>query len=407
MKLAFWRKEQKPLEIENSTEASDLYDLLTGGAVANTGKSINEQSAMAVSAYNACVRLISGTIASLPLPIYTKDGQGNRVKEDNPISEFLNVRPCAAFSAAAFWEYMGKSLMLSGDGFALIVRSRGGQVLGLSPLHPEQVVVHQVKDDLRYSVLVKGQDALAIQSSDMLHFPSLGFDGKRSLNPIKHYVKEALGLAVATEEFSAKFFSNGARPDFALTTTAKLDDDQVKQLRETWALRHSGTGNAHLPAVLSGGLDVKQLTMSAEDSQLLEGRRFQVEEVARMCGVPPHMIGETTKTSSWGSGVEHMSIGFVKYALRHHLNRIEQELNYKLFTKSSSFVEFNVEGLLRGDSTARSSYYQSALGGSGGSGWMTINEVRKLENLPPISGGDTITQWELKNEKSTNSATGE
>jgi len=399
MNLLFWRKEKTTSEVKNSAEASSLYDLLSGGTTTNTGKTINEQSAMAVSAYNACVRLIAGTIASLPLSVYTKDSKGNREKQETPVSEYLNVRPCAAFSAAAFWEYIGKSLMLFGDGFAIIVRTKGGEIAGFAPLHPDQVVVHQVKNELRYSVIIKDGDDLAVQASDMRHFPSLGFDGVRSLNPIKHYMKESLGLSVASEEFSAKFFANGARPDFALTTAGKLDDDQVKQLRDTWVARHSGSGNAHLPAVLSGGLDVKQLTMSAEDSQQLEGRRFQVEEVARMCGVPAHMIGETTKTSSWGSGVEHMSIGFVKYALRHHLNRIEQEVNYKLFSKSKSFVEFNVEGLLRGDSSARSTYYQTALGGSGGSGWMSINEVRKLENLPPIDGGDKITQWEINNEK--------
>lgn len=392
------------LPVSAGFEGSELYNLLTNGASSAAGKVVNADSAMAVSAYYACVQLLAGSVASLPLPIYKKNELGEREKITHKLSTLLNLRPCPQFSAAVFWEYMIKSIMLSGDGFALIERTRNGDIVNLIPVDPSTIYVQQVDNELRYFVFPEDKDieAFGVHSDDMLHFPGLGFNGRRSLSPIKYYAKEALGLSMAAEEFTASFFSNGARPDFALTADKKLTTDQAETLRKTWAARHTGTTNAHLPAVLSGGLDIKQLTMSSVDSQLLEGRRFQVEEVARICGVPAHMIGETTKTSSWGSGVEHMSIGFVKYALRHHLTRIEQELKHKLFPRVKTFCEFNVEGLLRGDSKTRSEYYKAALGGSGGPGWMTINEVRKLENLPSLPDGDTITQWTMSNEKQTN-----
>jgi len=241
---------------------------------------------------------------------------------------------------------------------------------------------------------------------DMIHVPGVGFDGLRGMSPIKFAAKQAVGLAMAAEEHSARFFGNGARPDFVLEMEGgfseiggagrkhNLNEDQIEMIRSQFSEWHEGARNAYRPAILAGGLTLKPLTFNSEDSQLLETRGFQVRDIARIYGVPPHMIGETEKVSSWGSGVENMGIGFVKYTLQRHLTKIEQELNLKLFGSAAPlFVEFNVEGLLRGDSKTRAEFYGRALGGSAGPAWMTPNEVRRLENLPPVTGGDTLTDW--------------
>ena len=163
------------------------------------------------------------------------------------------------------------------------------------------------------------------------------------------------------------------------------------QVRRTLNLQNGGTGNAHLPALMVGGAKVHELTMNAEDAQLIDTRRFQVEDIARIFGVPPHMIGHTDKTSSWGTGVEQMSIGFVKYTLQRHLVKFEQEINRKVWpSRERYFVEFMTAGLERGDYKTRNEGYRIALGRAGEPAWMTVNEVRKLENLPPVPGGEKL-----------------
>lgn len=242
-------------------------------------------------------------------------------------------------------------------------------------------------DRLIYVIYPEGGNAYAIDQDDMLHIPGVGYNGVSSLSPIRYAAKNAIGTAIATSEYNAEFFANGARADFALKTASnKLDDQAVKTLRETWGQRHQGRGNRHLPAILAGGMEVEQLTMSAQDSQLIDVLRFQIVDIARAYGVPPHMIAETGESTTWGSGIEQLTIGFVKFAMRPHLNRIQREINRKLFKRSDLYMEFNVEGLLRGDSRAQSEYFAKALGGPGSQGWMSVDEVRRLQNLPPMGG---------------------
>jgi HK97 family phage portal protein len=240
-----------------------------------------------------------------------------------------------------------------------------------------------------------------VRPEDILHITGLGFDGLRSQSVLRHALRNPAGIAYAADEYSGRFFQNGARPDFAITMAGSPTPDQLANLRASWSDRYGGASKSHLPAVLTGGMDVKQLTMSAEDTQLIETRQFQVEDIARVFGVPPFMIGHTEKTTSWGAGVEQMSIGFVKYTLQRHLTKFEQEINRKFWRRDTGyFAEFAVEGLLRGDAKTRSEFYRSALGGSAGPAWMSTNEVRRLENLPPVDGGDTLTEWKASNGQS-------
>lgn len=364
-------------------EIAKLYDIPTNSTGMPT---VTESSAMRLSAVYACVALIAGCIASLPLPVYRRDGE-SRETADHPYWWLLNESPSGEMSAAAFWEYVVTAMLLYGDGFARIKRPSFSSptVTGLVALHPERVEPY--RDDsgeVRYRITTDKGTRYVLNAADVLHFPTVGFDGLTSIPPMRYAARGAVQLGLAAEQFSVNFFANGARPDFALTTPAALKKDQIDVLRQAWVQRYGGVTNSHLPAVLTGGMDVKQLTMKAEDAQLIATRGFQIEDIARIFGVPPFMIGHNEKTTSWGSGVEAMGIGFVKYTLQRHLVKIEQELNRKFWpSRERYFVEFNTAGLERGDYKTRMEGYRVALGRAGEESWLDVNEIRKFENLPP------------------------
>jgi len=369
--------------------SAELYELLAGSPAAS-GMAVNESSAMRVTAVYACVRLIAGAIASLPLAVYRRT-EDSRERVRNDLWWLLNEQPCSTVSAAVFWEYLVAQMLLSGDALAEIERGRGGAIRGLRPLDSRAVGIRQIDGRLRYEFCRDGE-WLGRDQDDILHIPGFGFDGARGMSVIRHAAREAIGLALAAEAFSSRFFASGAHPDVALKVPGKMTQEQIDNLRRIWASKYGGAHNASLPIVLTEGTDLKEVTLSAQDSQLIEARRFQVADIARAFGVPPHMVGETDKSTSWGSGIEQQGIGFVQYTLAPHLNRIEQEINRKCFRTERLFVEFNVEGLLRGDSKARAEYYTRALGGTQNPAWMTPNEIRRLENLPPVAGGDHLAQ---------------
>jgi HK97 family phage portal protein len=371
---------------------TELFEWLSGG-MSSAGVAVTEQTAMRVSAVYACVNLIGGALASLPLPIYERTPDG-RQRADHAYWWLLNEQPTDTMSAAVFWEYLAASLLLNGDAFARILRPslRSTKVDGLEPYPKSRVTVHKQHGLLFYELWNEDRTQVEIvEQADMVHIPGPGFDGKNGMSQIRHALRNSAGIALAADEYSAAFFKNGARPDFAIEVGGSVNEEQQEMLRRSWADKHSGVGKSHLPALLVNGAKVHELTMNAEDAQLIDTRRFQVEDIARIFGVPPWMIGHTQATTSWGSGIEQMGIGFVKYTLQRHLVKFEQELNRKLWpTRSRYFVEFTTAGLERGDYKSRNEGYRIALGRAGEPAWMTVNEVRRIENMPPIEGGDTI-----------------
>ncbi len=379
-----------------------------------SGVAVTETSAMRVSAVYACVRLIAGAIASLPLPVYQRT-PGGRQRAETPLSWLLNVEPTAIWSAASMWEWVIKCQTLRGDAFVEVVRDRAGNVRSLLPLAPALVRVQSAAGRLRYLVQPEGGAPYGRDQDDMLHFCGFGFDGLRSMSVISYAAHQAVGVALAADEFSARFYSNGGLPGFVFETEGKMDLNQQQLLKESFAQAVAGTKNAFRPFVTTQGVKLREITISPEDSQLLEARKFQVIDIARAFGIPPFMIGETEKTSSWGTGIEQMSLGFVKYTLAPYLTRIEQEINRKLLRGPQMFCEFNLDGLLRGDSKAEADYLRQAVGGSQGIGWMTVNEARRIKNLPPVAGGERLydpavrgadgTQGDL-NEEPTDAAGG-
>lgn len=383
-------------EVKNDTVSTEdpryreIFGLDSG---AFGGTVVNEKTAMRLSAVHACVRVIADSTSVLPCHLY-RETAGTRERDNaDPLRRMMNLQPTPRFTAAAFRKFIIKSNLLRGDGFAYIRRNLRGDVLEIIPLHPDCVMVERSGDRLNYYIL-DDKRYFGVQQEDMLHFPGLGFDGVRSESVVSHYGKTSLGAALSADEHAARFFGEGTMQRFSIEQKGKMSPDAIESLRNQWVNTYAGTRNANKPLVLVEGSQVKELSMSASDAQLLETRNFSVSDIARFFGVPGHMIGHTEKTTSWGSGIEQMSVGFVVYTLQPHLTSMEQEVNRKLFPREDKFFEFDTRGLLRGDSKAQSEYFRASLGGSGGPGWMSVNEVRKLNNLPPVEDGDEIVTWE-------------
>ena len=225
----------------------------------------------------------------------------------------------------------------------------------------------------------------------MLHFTGFGFDGLRSLSAIQYAAKQAIGNSLAAAEYSGRTIGEGAMPQIALTFPEKMNPEQAKQLRDSFVATYTGVGARKLPLVLTQGGDVKELSISPVDLQLIESRRYEKEDICQALGVPPIIIGDNDKTSSWGTGIEQITLGFVKFKIKPMVVRWQEELNRKLFRNAGQFVEFELDGLLAGDSKAQSEFFKTALGGPGsGDGYMTVNEVRRIKNLPRIDGGDDL-----------------
>jgi HK97 family phage portal protein len=303
---------------------------------------------------------------------------------------------------------------LRGDAVAYLARNRAQTKVTSIILWPRDLVSIQrvIPDDpkqpprLRY--YFQALDGyFGAEQEDVLHFPGFGFNGWQSMSVIQWGARAGIGIAIKGDEFAGKFFGQGAQPQFAVKAPAAMTIKQQEDFRNAWVAKYSGNGPSGIPLILTEGLDVTQLTMSSVDAQVIESRQWQVVDIARAFGVPPHMIGETTNASSFGTGIEQMGIGFVKYTLMPHLKRMQQELNHKLFLVDRYYVEFNVDGLMQADAKGRSDYFKSALGGTQSPAWMTPNEVRKLENLPPIDGGDDLSKpKDPTNAQASTAATG-
>lgn len=363
----------------------------------SAGAQVNELSAMRVSAAYACGRLIAGAMASLPLPIYKRTKDGRKVVPIHPMARFLNDEPTPRFSAATFWEFITHQVLFRGDGLAYVVRPNqyAPGVTAIVPVPRNNWTVKRNGDRLTYYIEDIDQDSgeskyFTADQDDVLHFPGFGFDGRQSKSVIAWAARQAIGTALKADEFAGSFFGNGAGIQYALKAPKAMTSQQQSDFRDAWIAKRAGMGITQTPLILTEGLEIQELSMTAQDAQLLESRKFQVIDIARAFGVPPFMIGETEKTSSWGSGLESMGVGFVTYTLQPHITRFEQELNRKLFSGSSFYTEFDVRGLERGDTAARANYNKAALGGTQFPGWRTQNEIRHEENLPPIKGGDTL-----------------
>ncbi len=224
---------------------------------------------------------------------------------------------------------------------------------------------------------------------DVLHWTFIGWDGLKGFSPLD-CARNAIGLSIAGQEFNERFFGQGSAADYAFEFPQKFDEQQAEIFYSLWERNHSGLSKQRMPIIADNGAKVARLDFKANESQLMESRSFQVEDICRFYGVPPHMVGHTSKTTSWGTGIEEQTLGFVKFTLRDILKGLEQEINRKLLRSAKFYSKFNLDALLRADSKGRADFYKAALGGTQNPGFMTVNEVREIENLAPIDGGDTL-----------------
>lgn len=389
--LTKWRAEREASrKVSNVTYSQDVLDAF-GVLPGASGMTVTPVTAMRVAAVYACVQKIAGAIATLPLYVYRTDGDIKARQPRDDLWYKLNEQPSTQYTAASHWEGVSVAQLLRGDAYTWIRRGMNNGIREFLPL-PWSCVspVRQSDGSVRYYIsLPEFGISTWLEPAEILHFPGFGFDGLRSMSVISHAARAAVGNALAMDEYSGRFFAGGAHPSIFLHTDKVMKQEQITALQTAFTNKYSGVENSHkLPLVLTEGMKAEALSLSAEDSQLLEARKFQVIDIARAFGVPPHMIGETSASTSWGSGIESMSRGFVTYTLQPHLVRIEQELNRKLFPRDTGrFIQFDRDALIEGDSTAQAAYNRAALGGPGtGMGWMSVDEIRKGKGLAPIGG---------------------
>lgn len=384
----FFKSRDKP---ENRTSGSS-YSFFFGNSTA--GKRVNERSAMQMTAVYSCVRILSEAVASLPLHLYElKDGNSKEKATGHPLYFLLHDEPNPEMTSFIFRETLMTHLLLYGNAYCQVIRNGKGEVIALYPLMPNRMTVDRDdKGQLYYEYMTTQEDAPTMKGStvklspyDVLHVPGLGFDGLVGYSPIA-MAKNAIGLAIATEEYGSKFFANGANPSGVLEHPGVLKDPG--KIRDSWTQTFGGSGNANKVAVLEEGMKYTPISISPEQAQFLETRKFQINEIARIFRVPPHMLGDLERSTF--SNIEQQSLEFVKYTLEPWITRFEQSMARALLKpeeKKKYFIRFNVDGLLRGDYKSRMEGYAVARQ----NGWMSTNDIRELENMDRISeeeGGD-------------------
>jgi HK97 family phage portal protein len=351
-------------------------------------------AAVGLSATWACVQLIAGTIASLPLMVYRTNDQGIRtVARDHPLYFVLHDSPNYDQTAVDFWEVMAASIELYGNAYAVMERRSNGELHSLHPIRPDIVKARRNGDgDIEYEWTENGRRTLK-RGQDVLHIRGpLGdaLSGASTLSVCRNVFSDAM----AAETAAGSMFRNGVAPSGVLSTPpeVKLTPEQRRDLEELLAKKYQGALRTGVPMLLDKGLKWQQLTISPEDAQMLDSRKFSGEEICRIFGVPPAMVGYGDKASNWGTGKEVDVLGFQKFTLRKRMKRMEQAVLKQLVPLAERraqgiTIEFNLEGLLRGDTASRYEAYEKAIR----MGIRTRNECRALENLPPIDGGDIIT----------------
>ncbi|EDU1088604.1 phage portal protein [Salmonella enterica] len=369
----------------------------------SSGKVVTADKAIQLSAVWACVRLLSESISTLPLKIYVRQPDGSRkAATDHPAYSILCRRPNSEMTPSRFMLMVVASICLRGNAF-IEKKFIANRLVSLVPLLPQNMVVKRLTTGaLEYKYTENGNERV-IPVKNIMHIRGFGLDGVCGMMPMKTG-RDVIGSAMAIEESAAKIFEHGLQSSGFLSAESALNDEQRERLRSYMAA-FTGSKNAGKIMVLEGGLKYQGVTMNPEDAQMLESRSFSIEEICRWFRVPPYMVGHTTKQSSWASSLEGMNLLFLTHTLRPLLVNIEQEIGRCLLDSDDEvFAEFSVEGLLRADSAGRAAYYTSALQ----NGWMSRNDVRRLENMPPIEGGDIYTVQlnltQLKNLESVNPA---
>lgn len=364
---------------------SDYWYEPRGGTSA-AGLPVTADTALKLSAVWACVRIISESVASLPLPIYRQRSDGGKERApDHVLYDTLQYQPNSWQTAQQWRQQMTAHALLRGAGFSRLVDGPRGPRTMVEPLNPDWLTIPaRIDDNSPYIYRVPGQQEEQIFHDAILRVDGLTLDGVTPCSVIE-YARESMGIGLAAEQYAGRVYSQDGRPRGVLEHPGKLSKEATERLRETWQEAYAGLGNAHKVGVLQEGMAFKAISVSPEDAQMIAAREFSVEDVCRWFGVPPHMVGSTAKVTSWGSGIEQLSIGFVTYTLLPWLKRWEQSIRRDMIlVKDTYFAEHVVDGLLRGDQESRYRAYMIGLTGT----FLSPNDVRRMENMNPRPGGD-------------------
>lgn len=376
--MSFWSRLLGRTEEQRAVTSSSAIPKNSAGFGADSGVYVSERTAMQSMAVYACVRLLADNIASLPLDVYRRQ-DGLRVPvEPAPL---VIRRPSNDLTVFEWVSQAVTSLALRGNSYHLVLGRDSMEFASeLMPLHPDLVSVEPDPDTGRPVYRVDGKK---VPRADLVHIRRFTLPGALTgLSPVEQ-ARQGIGLGLAAERYGARWFGQSADPSAVLQSDQSLTEDQAERNMAAWI---ETQGGKRYPAMLSGGLKYQRISITPEESQFLETRRFQTTEIARLFGVPPHMIGDTERSTSWGTGIEQQSIGFVRFNLRPWLTCIESALSDLL--PRGQYVRFNVDALLRGDTKSRYDAYVSARN----AGWLNVNEIRALEDRPPVDGGESYIQ---------------
>jgi HK97 family phage portal protein len=374
------------------------------GQVTHTGASVTPDKALTVGTVYSAVTLIAGTVGSLPIEVRRKLSNGTKQLAETEGNRFIWGKPNNAMVRQVFWETIVGSMLLWGNAYALKIRDDSGKVTQLWPVKPDRVVFKRLNDNLEKIFTVDGKEKT---QRDLWHIPSFSLNGVTGLSVVS-LAREAIALSMTTEEFGAKFFAQGSTLGGVIEVKNKLDADGAARMAKEWAKKHSGVKTSHIPAILDNGATWKEIGMPLEDSQFLETRSFQVTEIARWFRTPPHLVGDVSKSTSWGTGIAEQNTAFKTYTLNPILTRIEQGLSDDTdLLPVNQEAHFNADAFLRGDTNSRFDAYTKAKNG----GWYSVNDIRQLEDRNPIPGGDAYLQplnmsdtGNTKNDPQTNTA---
>lgn len=353
--------------------------------VAASGVVVNERTAMQSSAVFACVSLNAGMVASLPLKIYEDRTQGRQVARSHPLYYLLHDAPNDAMTSYVWRELAMVNCQLAGNHYSRIVRNGAARPIGFEPVDPKLVRPYLDGGRILYEVRTAG-GFVVIDQEDMLHFPGLGFDGIAGVSVIGSVGANPIGTALALEKYVGSLHRNAARPSGVLEVPSRISKEGFAALREQWERAYSGPDAGGKTMFIDAGTKWTPMSISPADMQTLESRRYQTADICRIFGVPPHMVGETDKATSWGSGIEQLTLGYLRFGLEKWLSRIEHELQRKLFANSRFYAEFDREAVIALDARAQAEVMASNIQ----NGLMTPNEARRKLNRPDHPDGDQL-----------------
>lgn len=375
-------------------------DMVVGAKRTKAGVTVTAQKALAVPMVWSCVKILSEATSGLPLKLYEDSGDRRQLVDRRDRQQRLLRKPNPYITRLNFLKFVVANLALRGNAYAIIERNDAGEWIGTVPLVTDETrpITDEPDVDLIYETSIGGVRTL-VSPENMLHFKLFTADGVVGMSPVEH-LAETMGLALAAQDWAARFMRKGGVSGGYVIYEQFLTKEQQAQVMEKFPdIRKEDANSLGSWGVLQGNPKIVPAGLSQKDAQFIETQQFQEEAIAGIWGVPLWLANRASKTSIMGSNLEQQLRGFTTFGLDPYLKAIQDEFNDKIWGDTDRFIEFTAEGLLQADSTGRSSYYQSALGGSGGTGWMSVNEVRRLENMEPLPGDeyDRVTRWEMGN----------